>query len=56
MVQTTGWVIYERRDGEFIFLSKPLKTRKQAEEKRTKLKTIPEHKRAAIGIGFVRVS
>jgi hypothetical protein len=54
MVQTSGWVIYERRDGEFIFLSKPFKTRKQAEQERTRLNARPERKRAAIGVGFVR--
>jgi hypothetical protein len=46
------WVVYERQEGEFVFLSKPLKTRKQAEQER--LKFHAKYPRAAIGVGFVR--
>lgn len=27
------WLLYEHKDGEFVLLSKPLKTKKEAEEK-----------------------
>jgi hypothetical protein len=54
MVKTTGWVVYEHREGEFIFLSKPFNTRKQAEKVRTRLNANPDFERASIGVGFVR--
>jgi len=38
MGKTAGrWVLYEHKDGEFVLLSKPLKTKKEAEEKSQKL-------------------
>jgi hypothetical protein len=49
------WVVYERREGEFVFLSKLLKTRKEAEKERLRLKDRLEHKRSAIGVGFVQI-
>ena len=48
------WVVYERREGEFVFLSKLLKTRKEAEKERLRLKERLEHKRSAIGVGLVQ--
>jgi len=48
------WVVYERREGEFVFLSKLLKTRKEAEKERLRLKERLQHKRSAIGVGFVQ--
>src|SRR5215467_10137988 len=39
------WVVYERREGKFVFLSKLFATRKQAERERLKLKARPEYKR-----------
>jgi hypothetical protein len=48
------WVVYERREGEFVFLSKLLKTRKEAEKERLRLKDRLEHRRFAIGVGFVQ--
>lgn len=56
MTNTTGWVVYKRIDGEFIFLSKPFKTKTLAERERTKLHTYPEHARASVGVGFVRTA
>jgi hypothetical protein len=56
MANTTGWVVYERRDGEFIFLSKSFKTKKRAEQERTKLSAHPAYERASIGVGFVRTA
>jgi hypothetical protein len=47
------WVVYERQDGQFVFLSKPHKTKQKAEQERTKFHT--KYPRAAIGVGFVRV-
>jgi hypothetical protein len=55
MAKTVGrWVVYERQDGEFVYLSKPLKTKAQAESERLKLAT--KYPRAAIGVGFIRTS
>ena len=48
------WVVYERREGEFVFLSKLLKTRKEAEKERLRLKERLQGKRSAIGVGFVQ--
>ena len=48
------WVVYERREGEFVFLSKLVKTRKEAEKERLRLIERLEHKRSAIGVGFVQ--
>jgi len=49
------WVVYERREGEFVFLSKLLKTRKEAEKERLRLKERLQGKRSAIGVGFVQI-
>jgi hypothetical protein len=55
MAKTVGrWVVYERQDGEFVYLSKPLKTKAQAESERLKLAT--KYPRAAIGVGFIRTT
>jgi len=48
------WVVYERREGEFVFLSKLLKTRKEAEKERLRLKERLHHKRSALGVAFVQ--
>jgi len=54
-MSTTGkWVVYKQAEGEFIFLSKPFKTRERAERERTKLSAQPEYERASVGVGFVR--
>jgi hypothetical protein len=45
------WVVYERQNGEFIHLSKPFKTKAQAEKERAKFDK--KYPRAAIGVGFV---
>jgi hypothetical protein len=52
--KTGRWVVYERREGEFVFLSKLLKTKKEAEKERLRLKDRLEHRRFAIGVGFVQ--
>jgi hypothetical protein len=46
------WVVYERQDGAFVYLSKPLKTKERAEKERAKFDK--KYPRAAIGVGFVR--
>jgi len=52
--RTNGrWVVYERRNGEFIFLSRLLATRAQAEKERNKLKASFKSKRVSLGVGFV---
>jgi uncharacterized protein YegP (UPF0339 family) len=43
------WVVYERRNGEFIFLSRLFTTRAQAEKEREKLKTPFTYKRVSFG-------
>lgn len=48
------WVVYERRENEFVFLSKLLKTRKEAEKERLRLKERKEHRRSSFGVGFVQ--
>jgi hypothetical protein len=48
----SGWVVYERQNGEFVHLSKPFKTKEEAEREREKFDK--KYPRAAIGVGFVR--
>jgi len=48
------WVVYEQHNGEFVYLSKPLKTKGQAERKREELAVQPEHARKSLGVGFVK--
>jgi hypothetical protein len=45
------WLLFKYIDGEFTPLSKPFKTRVQAEEARLKC---PERERKQIGIGVIR--
>ena len=47
------WVVYERREGEFIRLSRPVTTRAQAEKERAKLKALFKYKRVSLGVGVV---
>jgi hypothetical protein len=56
MSNTGRWLVYNRADGEFIFLSKPFKTKERADRERTKLRVDPEYARASVGVGFVRTS
>ena len=52
----SGWVVYERQEDQFVFLSKPLKTKQQAEKERLRLTQRPGYRRrSAIGIGFVKI-
>ena len=48
------WVVYERRNGEFIFLSRLFTTRAQAEKGRDKLKATFIYKRVSLGVGVVK--
>jgi hypothetical protein len=48
---TEQWLLYKYVSGEFTPLSKPFKTREQAEKAREKY---PERERKAIGIGVIR--
>jgi len=45
------WLLYKYVSGEFTPLSKPFKTRAQAEQARLKY---PERERKAIGLGVIR--
>jgi len=51
--RTKRWVVYERRNGEFVFLSRLFTTRAQAEKERDKLKTSFKSRLASLGVGFV---
>jgi len=44
--------VYERRNGEFIFLSRPFTTRAQAETERDKLKGTFTYK-VSLGVGAI---
>jgi hypothetical protein len=46
------WLLFKYINGEFTPLSKPFKTKKQAEKARMKL---PERERRRIGIGIVKI-
>jgi hypothetical protein len=48
---TEQWLLYKYIAGEFTPLSKPFKTRAQAEKAREKY---PERERNSIGIGVIR--
>lgn len=50
------WVVYERRNDEFIFLSSPFTTRARAEKERDKLKAEFKYKRISLGVGVVSQS
>jgi len=53
MTKTTEqWLLYKYVSGEFTPLSKPFKTRKQAEQARLKY---PERERKSIGLGLIRL-
>ena len=47
------WVVYERRESEFIRLSRPFTTRAQAEKERDRMKRLFKYKRVSLGVGFV---
>ncbi len=54
MTKTRGrWVVYERRDGEFVHVSKGFKTKAKAEQERDRLQQLSNSKRNALGVGFV---
>jgi len=46
------WLLFKYVDGQFTPLSKPFKTKAQAEEARLKL---PERERGTIGVGVIRI-
>jgi hypothetical protein len=47
------WLLYKYIDGEFTPLSKPFKTKEQAEKARSKY---PERERKSIGVGVIRLA
>ena len=47
------WLLYKYVAGEFVPLSKPLKTKAAAEKARLKY---PERERKVIGIGVIRIN
>jgi len=46
------WLLFKYVDGDFTPLSKPFKTKEQAEKARLKY---PERERKAIGLGVIRL-
>jgi hypothetical protein len=46
------WLLFRYIDGEFTPLSKPFKTRQQAEKARAKF---PDRERKTIGLGVIRL-
>ena len=46
------WLLFKYVNGEFTPLSKPFKTKEQAEKARLKY---PERERGAIGVGVIKV-
>jgi hypothetical protein len=46
--------VYERRNGEFIVLSRLFTTRAQAEKERDKLEAMFTYKRVSLGVGVVK--
>jgi hypothetical protein len=47
------WVVYERREGAFIPLSRRFTTRAKAEKERDRMKALFKHKRVSLGVGVV---
>jgi hypothetical protein len=47
------WVVYERREGAFIPLSRRFTTRAQAEKERDGMKALFKYKRVSLGVGVV---
>jgi hypothetical protein len=47
------WVVYERRDGEFILLSRCFTTRAKAEKERDQMQALFTYKRVSLGVGVV---
>jgi hypothetical protein len=57
MAKTSGrWVVYEYNEGQFVFLSKPHKTKEQAERERSELTARRKSRSASLGVGFVLIS
>ena len=46
------WLLFKYIDGQFTSLSKPFKTKEQAEKARLKY---PERERGTIGVGVIRI-
>jgi hypothetical protein len=49
---TEQWLLFKYVNGEFTPLSKPFKTKDQAEKARLKL---PERKRREVAVGVIRI-
>ena len=47
------WVVYERRNGEFIFLSRFFTTRAQAEKESNKLEAMFTSEKVSLGVGAI---
>jgi len=48
------WVVYQRRDGRYVRVSRPFATRAMAEKERDRLQARSGSRRLAFGVGFVR--
>jgi hypothetical protein len=55
MTKTSGsWVVYEKRGVEFVHVSKPFKTKQEAEKERERLQQGLKSVRKTLGVGFIR--
>jgi hypothetical protein len=55
MAKSSGrWVVYEKRGVEFVYLSRPFKTRLAAEAERSRLQQQSKSRRKPLGVGFIR--
>ena len=48
------WVVYERRDGAYVHVSRPFASRAKAGKERDKLQAKSGSRPRALGVGFVR--
>jgi hypothetical protein len=55
MTKTNGrWVVYENRGVEYVHVSKPFKTKQEAEQGCERLQQALKSKRKVLGVGFIR--
>lgn len=51
--QPGQWVVYERRDGRYVRMSRPFAARAMAEKERDRLQAKSGSRRLSFGVGFV---
>jgi hypothetical protein len=54
MAKSTGrWVVYEKRGVEYVHVSKPFKTKPEAEKERERLQQGLKSRQKTLGVGIV---